>query len=713
MSKPRALFFKTNKQSSIVFGISILLPFSSTNVKRFWQFFATISSNANSRHPSCKFLFSDLLKNQRLDEAREVLNKIPFPGVHLYTMITDAYAQNYRLADAIQLFEKMPIRDTVSWNSMIKGCLNCGDLITAKKFFDEMPGRNVVSWTTIVNGYLQFGKIEVAERLFFEMPVKDVAAWNSMIYGYLKFGRVDDAVNLFREMPSRNVISWTSMIDGLDYNGRTDEALIFYRKMVGSGVQQSSNTLSCVLKACANVMALHFGVQTHGQIVKLGFCFDEFICSSLLTFYANCKQMENACKVFNEKLHANVVIWTALLTGYGLNHEHGSALMVFEDMIRMAVLPNQSSFTSALNSCSGLQALDKGKAIHAMAVKLGLDTDVFVGNSLVVMYTVCGNINDAVDAFKNISEKNVVSWNTVIVGSAQHGQGMLALTLFTRMIRDEVDPDEITFTGLLSSCSHSGMLQKARCFFEYISLYKPTVIKLPHYVCMIDVLGRCGKLEEAEELINNMQVKPNSIVWLSLLSACRMHSNLGVAERAAESILDLEPNCSAAYVLLSNIYASAGKWSDVSRMRLRMKQRGIMKQPGCSWVTVRGIRHEFVSADRSHPLSEKIYRKLDWLGGKLKEFGHVPDERFALHDVEEEQKLEMLSYHSERLAIAFGLVATAEGGAITVMKNLRVCGDCHSAIKLMAKIVGREIIVRDSTRFHHFRNGMCSCGDYW
>lgn len=708
----RAIFQKT-KHSKTLSAISNFLRFTSTNVERFSQSFSTVFSNANSRTPNYKLLLSDHLKNQRLDEAREVLNKIPFPGVHLYTMMIDGYTQSYRLGDAIHLFEIIPVRDTVSWNSMIKGCLCCGDLIMAKKLFDEMPVRNVVSWTTMLNGYLQFGKIEVAEKLFLKMPVRDVAAWNSMANGYLKFGKVDEAVSLFQKMPYRNVISWTSMIDGLDYNGRTDEALIYFKKMVGSGIQLSSNTLSCVLTACANVMAFHLGVQCHGQIVKLGFCFDEFICASLLTFYASCKQMENACKVFSEKLHCNVVIWTALLTGYGLNHRHESALMFFGDMIRMAVLPNQSSFTSALNSCSGLEALDRGKEIHAVTVKLGLESDVFVGNSLIVMYSVCGNIKDAVAAFNNTGEKNVISWNSIIVGSAQHGQGMLALTLFSQMIRNEVDPDEITFTGLLTACSHSGMLQKGRCFFEYISRYKSTAMKLQHYVCMVDVLGKCGKLEEAEELIKNMQGKANSTIWLALLSACRMHSNLEVAERAAKSILDLEPHCTAAYVLLSNIYASAGKWSDVSRMRVRMKQRGIVKQPGCSWVTLRGVRHEFVSADRSHPLSEKIYQKLDWLGGKLKEFGYVPDERFALHDVEDEQKQEMLSYHSERLAIAFGLVTTAEGRAITVMKNLRVCGDCHSAIKLIAKIVGREIIVRDSTRFHHFRNGMCSCRDYW
>ncbi|OMO82838.1 hypothetical protein COLO4_22801 [Corchorus olitorius] len=628
-------------------------------------------------------------------------------------MMVDGYVQNYRLGDAMELFEKMPVRDTVAWNAMIKGCLHCGDLVTAKKLFDEMPGRNVISWTTMVNGYLQFGKVEVAERLFSEMPMRDVAAWNSMINGYLKMGRVEEAMNLFSKMPCPNVISWTAMISGLDYNGRTDEALVLFKKMVGSGVEPSSNTFSCVLTACTNVMALPLGVQTHGQIVKLGFSFDEFVCATLLTFYATCKEMADACKVFNEKLHRNVVIWTALLTGYGLNERHESALMVFGDMIRMGVLPNQSSFTSALNSCSGLEALDRGKEFHCIAVKLGLEADSFVGNSLTVMYSVCGNINDAVAAFRNIDVKNVVSWNSIIVGCAQHGQALWALILFGQMIRAEVDPDEITFTGLLSACSHSGMLQKGRCFFEYISRYKSSAMKLQHYVCMVDVLGRCGKLDEAEELIENMQVKPNSTVWLALLGACRMHSNLEVAERAAKSILDLEPHCSAAYVLLSNLYASAGKWSDVSRMRVRMKWGGVVKQPGRSWVTLRGVRHDFVSGDRSHPLSNKIYQKLEWLGGKLKEFGYVPDESFALHDVEDEQKQEMLSSHSERLAIAFALVTTAEGSAITVMKNLRVCGDCHRAIKLIAKVVRREIIVRDSTRFHHFRDGNCSCGDYW
>jgi pentatricopeptide repeat protein len=389
------------------------------------------------------------------------------------------------------------------------------------------------------------------------------------------------------------------------------------------------------------------------------------------------------------------------------------ALEVFGEMMRFNVVPNESSFTSALNSCVGLEDLEKGRVIHAAGIKMGLENGVYVGNSLVVMYSKCGFIGDALSVFRGIGEKNVVSWNSVIVGCAQHGCGVWALVLFKQMLMEGVESDEITLTGLLSACSRSGMLEKARCFFEYFGRKRSMKLTVEHYVCMVDVLGRCGEVKEAEALAMSMPVEANSMVWLVLLSACRVHSNLDVAERAAKQIFEMEPGCSAAYVLLSNLYASSRRWSEVARIRREMKRNGVVKQPGSSWITLKGLRHEFLSADRSHPLAEKIYEKLEWLGVKLKEMGYVPDQQFALHDVEIEQTEEMLSYHSERLAIAFGLLSTSEGSTLTVMKNLRVCGDCHNAIKLVAKIVDREIVVRDSSRFHHFKNGMCSCGDYW
>lgn len=670
--------------------------------------FKCMKNNTKSS-ASYKHFLSQHLKNRSLDEARTVFDKIPSPDVALYTMMMMGYAQNHRLSEALNLFHEMPFRDVVSWNSMIKGCLDCGDFIMAQKLFDKMPEKNVVSWTTIMNGLLQLGRVENAEILFHEMPNKDVAAWNAMIHGYCSNGRVEDALLLFEDMPTRNVISWTTMINGLDQNGKSNEALLLYQKMVGLGVHPTSTTLVCGLTAAAKISALHIGLQIHCHMFKLGYC----LSASLVTFYANCKQMESALKVFHDISHKNVVVWTALLSGYGLNNKHEHAIEVFGEMTKMSVLPNEFSLTSALNSCCGLEDIERGRAVHTVAFKLGLVTNAYVGNSLVVMYSKCGYINDAITAFKKISEKNIVSWNSAIVGCGQHGCGMWALTVFSQMVREKVDPDEITLTGLLSACSHSGMLQKARCFFKYFDQKRSIELTVQHYACMVDVLGRCGKLEEAEALVRSMPMKANSMVWLVLLSACRMHSNLDVAERAAKQIFELEPDCSAAYVLLSNLYASASRWSKVAWIRRTMKHNGILKQPGSSWLSLKGWRHEFLSGDRSHPLTEQIYQKLDWLGVKLRELGYVSDQQFALHDVENEQKEEMLSYHSERLAIAFGLLSTVEGSTITVMKNLRVCGDCHNAIKLIAKIVGREIIIRDSSRFHHFKNGICSCGDYW
>jgi pentatricopeptide repeat protein len=330
------------------------------------------------------------------------------------------------------------------------------------------------------------------------------------------------------------------------------------------------------------------------------------------------------------------------------------ALEVFGEMMTFNVVPNESSFTSALNSCVGLEDLEKGRVIHAAGIKMGLENGVYVGNSLVVMYSKCGFIGDALSVFRGIGEKNVVSWNSVIVGCAQHGCGVWALVLFKQMLMEGVESDEITLTGLLSACSRSGMLEKARCFFEYFGRKRSMKLTVEHYVCMVDVLGRCGEVKEAEALAMSMPVEANSMVWLVLLSACRVHSNLDVAERAAKQIFEMEPGCSAAYVLLSNLYASSRRWSEVARIRREMKRNGVVKQPGSSWITLKGLRHEFLSADRSHPLAEKIYEKLEWLGVKLKEMGYVSDQQFSLHNVEIEQIEEMVSYHSERLAIAFG-----------------------------------------------------------
>ncbi|KAL7142548.1 hypothetical protein ABFS83_08G130600 [Erythranthe nasuta] len=523
------------------------------------------------------------VKNQGVGRDRRHFKEPPSHDVYLSTKMISSHVENYRLADALHVFDETPLKDTVMWNLMIKGCVTCGNLDMGLRLFNEMPEKNVISWTTVINAFLNYGMIEEAKGLFRKMPVRDTASWNAMVHGFFVNRRVEEAIKLFEEMPHRNVISWTTMISGLDQHGRSDEALSYFVKMVTVGVKPTSNTFSCAITSCANVQDLCLGRQVHGHVLKLGYVSDMFITASLITFYANCKQIDDCAKAFNEEFHLNVVVWTSLLTGYGANGEHENALRVFSNMIRVGIIPNQSSFTSALNSSREIEAFDWGKRIHCGALKMGLESDVFVGNSLVVLYTKCGNILEGVAAFKEISDKNIVSWNSIIVGCGQHGQGEWALQIFTQMAKTGLNPDEITFTGLLNSCSHSGKFRKGRHLFECLTRYSKVEVKIEHYACMVDILCRSGELDEAELLVKEMPMEANLSVWLALLSGCRgPQADMEIAERAAKRIFCIDPNCGAAYVLMSNIYASAGKWNEVERIRRKMKEAGTVKQPGYS-----------------------------------------------------------------------------------------------------------------------------------
>ncbi|MCD7457385.1 hypothetical protein HAX54_035008 [Datura stramonium] len=340
------------------------------------------------------------------------------------------YAENLRLNEALQLFGKMPVKDTVMWNLMIKGCVDCGDMEMGLKLFEEMTQRNVISYTTMISGFLKFGEVEEAESLFREMPQRDVAAWNAMIYGYFENGRVEEAVKLFEMMPYRNVISWTSVISGLDQHGRRMR-LIDFKKMLDFFIEPTSSTFASVITACANARDLSLGSEIHASVVKLGYLYDTYVTASLITLYANCMHMDDS-SMYSARLHINIL--------YG----H---------------LFDRSSFTSALNSSCEMESIDLGKEIHGVAVKLGLNTDAFVGTSCI-------------------------------------------------MVRSRADMDDITFTGLLAACSHSGMLEKGRRLFQYIPQSSSVEVTLEHYSCMVDILCRSGKLNEAEDLMKSMPMRP-------------------------------------------------------------------------------------------------------------------------------------------------------------------------------------------------------------
>ncbi|KAK9165501.1 hypothetical protein Scep_000692 [Stephania cephalantha] len=386
---------------------------------------------------------------------------------------------------------------------------------------------------------------------------------------------------------------------------------------------------------------------------------------------------------------------------------------LFSKMLVLGVKPNEFTFAGVLNASSDQAAEDIGKQVHGYMTRIGFDPLSFATSALVHMYSKCGNIESAKIVFKQMPKPDLVSWTAMISGYAQNGRPAEALNYFDLLLKMGVKPDHVTFVGVLSACAHAGLVDRGLEYFHSINEKHGLTHTADHYACVVDLLSRSGRLEEAGKMIESMPMKPDRFLWASLLGGCRIHGNLHLAERAAEALFQIEPENAATYVTLANIYASAGMWKEVEKLRKTMDDRGVVKNPGSSWIEVDREVHKFLVGDDSHLRTKEIHEFLEKISIKMKEEGYIPKTDFVLHDVEEEQKEQNLSYHSEKLAIAFGIIATPPGKLIKVFKNLRTCGDCHTAIKFISKIARREIIVRDSNRFHRFKDGSCSCGDFW
>eukprot|EP01018_Ginkgo_biloba_P030408 Gb_26155 [translate_table: standard] len=534
-----------------------------------------------------------------------------------------------------------------------------------------------------------------------------------LIIMYANCGSFVDARLMFDKIPIRNVFSWNGLIRGCVTHGHYEESLALYSQMQRASINPDRFTFPFVLKACAGLGTLQQGKNIHTDIIRSGIELNVYVECALIDMYSKCRSMENACRVFDEMSQRNVVSWTAMIAGYAQNGLANEALKVFREMQVAGMKPNLMTITSVLPACTHSVALQLGKEIHDHAIKSGIESDVFVASALIDMYSKCGCVEIARQVFDKITRKDVVSWNAMIVGYGMHGHGIKAIELLNQMEMAGVKPDHVTFIHVLSACSHAGLLIEGLQYFDCMSRYYHITPTVDHYACMVDLLGRVGHLDEAYNFIMKMPLQPDIVVWGTLLSACRIHNNIELGECAFRHLFELEPDNCGNYVLLSNIYAEAGRWDDVANLRTMMKNRGFKKRPGCSWIQVKNRVHAFLVGDMIHEQSAEIYAMLESLAAQLKETGYMPDTKFVMHDVEEEEKEYILCGHSEKLAIAFGLLNTCPGMPILITKNLRVCGDCHIAIKLISKVVGREIFVRDANRFHHFKDGMCSCGDYW
>ncbi|OVA20608.1 Pentatricopeptide repeat [Macleaya cordata] len=489
-------------------------------------------------------------------------------------------------------------------------------------------------------------------------------------------------------------------------------SLNLYSKMLDTELTPDKYAFPFALKSCAGLSDLWTGKQIHLHLIRYGCSVDLFVDAALVDMYAKCGEVETARLVFDKMTVRDLVSWTSMISGYAHNGYNSETLEFFDLMQNSDVKPNRVSILSVLLACGNLGMLRKGEWFHNYVIQTGFQSDILVATSIIDMYTKCGSLDSAHYLFDQTMGKDVVCWSAMIASYGIHGHGRKAIDLFDRLVDEGVRPNHVTFTCILSACSHSGLLEEGKKYFDLMKEYE-VVQELKHYACMVDLLARAGKLSEAEKLIERMPVKQDSSIWGSLLGACRIYGNLDLAEKVADRIFQLDPTHAGYHVLLSNIYAAKSRWSEVERVRALMAGKSTKKILGYSWIEFKNQVYKFSVGDRLNPQSEKIYSLLEELAAPMINLGYVPVTDFVLHDIEDEAKEVALSYHSERLAIAFGLINMSPGTPIRITKNLRICGDCHNAIKFISKIVKRVIIVRDMHRFHHFEDGVCSCGDYW
>ncbi|KAK7324868.1 hypothetical protein VNO77_28762 [Canavalia gladiata] len=629
------------------------------------------------------------------------------------------YSKSGMLRDARDIFDDMENKDSVSWNSMIAGHVINGQDLEAFKTFSSMQLAGAkpthMTFASVIKSCASLKELGLVRLLHCRALKSGFSTHQSVITALMvalsKCKEMDDAFSLFLLMHgSQSVVSWTAMISGYLQNGGADRAVNLFSQMRREGVKPNHFTYSAIL----TVQRAMFISEIHAEVIKTNYEKSSSVGTALLDAYVKIGYIGDSVKVFEIIEAKDIIAWSAMLAGYAQTGETEEAAKIFLQLTKEGIRPNEFTFSSIINACAAPTAsVEQGKQFHAYAIKMRLNNALCVSSALVTMYAKRGNIDSAHEVFKRQKERDLVSWNSMISGYAQHGQARKALEVYEEMQRQNLEVDAVTFVGVISACTHAGLVDKGQNYFNVMINDHHINPTMEHYSCMIDLYSRAGMLQKAMDIINGMPFAPSATVWRTILAASRVHHSIELGQLAAEKIISLQPQDSAAYVLLSNMYAAAGNWQERVNVRKLMDKRKVKKEPGYSWIEVKNKTYSFLAGDSSHPLSDQIYSKLSELNIRLRDVGYQPDTNYVFHDIEDEQKETILSHHSERLAIAFGLIATLPEIPIQIVKNLRVCGDCHNFIKLVSLVEQRYIVVRDSNRFHHFKDGLCSCGDYW
>ena len=647
-------------------------------------------------------------------------------GLDLEVSVGNSLINMYSKMDCVyfarEVFNEMKQLDLISWNSMISSCAQSGLEEESASLFVDLLHEDLKPDHFTLTGVLRacsllIDGLNISRQIHVHAlktgNIADSFVDTALIDVYSKSGKMEEAELIFQNRDDFDLACWNAMMFGYIISDDSKKALDLFSLIHRSGEKSDQITLATATKACGCLVLLDQGKQIHAHVIKAGFDSDLYVNSGALDMYIKCGDMANAGVVFKSMSAPDDVAWTSMISGCVENGNEDQALSTYHQMRQSGVMPDEYTFATLIKASSCIIALEQGRQLHANVIKLDCFSDPFVGTSLVDMYAKCGNIEDAYRLFKNINVRNIALWNAMLVGLAQHGNAEEAINLFKSMKSHGIEPDRVSFVGILSACSHAGLTSEAYKYFHSMSKYYGIEPEIEHYSCLVDALGRAGLVQEADKVIESMPFKASASMNRALLGACRIQGDVETGKRVAARLFSQEPFDPAAYVLLSNIYASANLWDDANNARKMMKMKNIKKDPGFSWIDVKNNLHLFVVDDQSHPQADIIYDKVEEMMKTIREEGYVPETEFVLLNVEDEEKERSLYYHSEKLAIAYGLISTPPSTAIRVIKNLRVCGDCHNAIKFISKVSDREIVLRDANRFHHFRDGVCSCGDYW
>ncbi|XP_024521966.1 pentatricopeptide repeat-containing protein At2g27610-like isoform X1 [Selaginella moellendorffii] len=705
------------------------------------------------------------VKTWCLERGMEIHSQVVSSGqtcdIILANKLADMYAKCGSLQDAYRVFERMPLHDVVSYNVMLFGYadVNEGDL--ALELYDRLQEKGVApnSQTYVaalkacascavkeegrqVDGKLvKVRNLERGAAIHSEAKISgleaDIKVASTLVDMYAKCGCVERASQVFDGMKIRDVVSWNSIILGYTQCGEGELALLLFVRMQEDGVTPDGLAFVAALKACScmagkeegsrraedgkiiKARCLEFGKLIYSEAATSGYGSDSKVTNTMLDTLAKCGSMTDSQRLFEKIVERDVVSWNAMILGYAQCGEPELGVLYFRRLLEEGLAPNEVTLVVVLKACGSIGGLKVGKMIYDEFILAGLVQECgAIAGSLIGFYGKCGSMVDAQEVFDSLPYKQLVTWNALLAGYAHQGDSQRVFELFESMQsgNDRVDIDGITFLSLLNVCSHAGLVSKGKELFELMASpsyhIKP---RIEHYACIVDLFGRANHLAEAVAVLKTMPYRPSPAIWRTVLGACRKWKNVELAKLAFEEIQRLDRKDGSAYVLMANTYAAAGMWDESLKLHSSSRIQGAVRKAGQSWWSDgAGKLHCFLAGDSSHPQNAAIQARLKSLTMAMKTAGYVPGlESSLLHNVPDDAKESALCGHSERLAICCALVNSAPGTPIRIVKSLRVCDDCHRATAIISRVEGREIICRDMSRFHVFRDGRCSCGDFW